>query len=105
MLAVAERRARPKADRFDRPLRDGGVFLHHLPVRQLPDTGLLSLSPILLRPAVATLWRGLRFAGPGPSSMSKGGLSGLRRTGQDDSSAYTPKPLSLALMGLGPRLC
>jgi hypothetical protein len=45
MLAVAERLARPKAERFDRPLRDGRVFLHHFPVRQLPDTGLLSLSP------------------------------------------------------------
>jgi hypothetical protein len=58
MLAVAERLARPKAERFDRPLRDGRVFLHHFPVRQLPDTGL-SLSPFLLRPAVASLWRGL----------------------------------------------
>jgi hypothetical protein len=47
MLAVAERRARPKAERFDRPIRirDGRVFLYHFPVRQLPDTGLLSLSP------------------------------------------------------------
>jgi hypothetical protein len=45
MLAVAEPGARPKAERFDRPLRDGRVFLHHFPVRQLPDTGLLSLSP------------------------------------------------------------
>jgi hypothetical protein len=45
MLAVAERFARPKAERFDRPLRDGRVFLHHFPVRQLPDTGLLSLNP------------------------------------------------------------
>jgi hypothetical protein len=45
MLAVAERLARPKAERFDRPLRDGRVFLHHFPVRQLPDTGLLSLRP------------------------------------------------------------
>jgi hypothetical protein len=45
MLAVAERLASPKAERFYRPLRDGRVFLHHFPVRQLPDTGLLSLSP------------------------------------------------------------
>jgi hypothetical protein len=30
-LAIAERRARPKAGRFDRPLRDGRVFLHHFP--------------------------------------------------------------------------
>jgi hypothetical protein len=47
MLAIAERRARPKPKRFYRPLRlrDGRVFLHHFPVRQLPDTGLLSLSP------------------------------------------------------------
>ena len=26
MLAIAKRRARPKAERFDRPLRDGRVF-------------------------------------------------------------------------------
>jgi hypothetical protein len=45
MLPIAERRARPKAERFDRPCRDARVFLHHFPVRQLPDTGLLSLSP------------------------------------------------------------
>jgi hypothetical protein len=53
MLAVAERLARPKAERFDRPLRlrDGRVFLYHFPVRQLPDTGLLSLSLFLLRPS------------------------------------------------------
>jgi hypothetical protein len=51
MLAIAERRARPKAEHFYRPLRDGRVFLHHFPVRQLPDTGLLSLSPFLLRPS------------------------------------------------------
>jgi len=42
MVAVAERRARPKAERFDRPLRDGRVFLHHFPALR---TGLLSLSP------------------------------------------------------------
>ncbi len=42
MLAIAERRARPKAERFDRPLRDGRVFLHHFPALR---TGLLSLSP------------------------------------------------------------
>ena len=42
MVAVAERGARPKAERFDRPLRDGRVFLHHFPALR---TGLLSLSP------------------------------------------------------------
>jgi hypothetical protein len=42
MVAVAERRARPKAERFDRPLRDGRVFLHHFPALR---TGLLSLIP------------------------------------------------------------
>jgi hypothetical protein len=42
-LAIAERRARPKAGRFDRPLRDGRVFLHHFPALR---TGLLSLSPL-----------------------------------------------------------
>ncbi len=49
MLAIAERRARPKAGRFDRPLlRDGRVFLHHFPALR---TGLLSLSPFFLRPS------------------------------------------------------
>jgi hypothetical protein len=47
MLAIAERRARPKVERFDRPFRDGRVFLHHFPALR---TGLLSLSPFLLRP-------------------------------------------------------
>ncbi len=42
MLALAERLARPKAERFDRPLRDGRVFLHHFPALR---TGLLSLHP------------------------------------------------------------
>jgi hypothetical protein len=60
MLAIAERRVRPNAKRFDRPYRDGPVFLHHFPALR---TGLLSLSPSLLRPAVALLWRGLRIAG------------------------------------------
>jgi|SRR6266403_4290501 hypothetical protein len=46
MLAIAEPGAKPKAERFDRPLwRDGRIFLLHFPVRQLPDTVLLSLSP------------------------------------------------------------
>ena len=42
MLAIAEPRARPKAERFYRPLRDGLVFLLHFPALR---TGLLSLSP------------------------------------------------------------
>jgi hypothetical protein len=42
MQAIAERRARPNAKRFDRPYRDGPVFLHHFPALR---TGLLSLSP------------------------------------------------------------
>jgi hypothetical protein len=46
MQAIAERHARPNAKRFDRPYRDGPVFLHHFPVR---SAGLLSLSPFLLR--------------------------------------------------------
>jgi hypothetical protein len=60
MQAIAERRARPNAKRFYRPYRDGPAFLHHFPALR---TGLLSLSPFLLRPAVASLWRGLLFAG------------------------------------------
>jgi hypothetical protein len=47
MLAVAQRRARPKDERFDRPLRDGRVFLQHFPALR---TGLLSLSPSGTRP-------------------------------------------------------
>jgi hypothetical protein len=35
-------------------------FLHHFPALR---TGLLSLSPSLLRPAAASPWRGLRVAG------------------------------------------
>jgi hypothetical protein len=46
MQAIAERHARPNAKRFDRPYRDGPVFLHHFPALR---TGLLSLSPSLLR--------------------------------------------------------
>jgi hypothetical protein len=42
MQAIAERHARPNAKRFDRPYRDGPVFLHHFPALR---TGLLSLSP------------------------------------------------------------
>jgi hypothetical protein len=42
MLAIAEPRAKPKAECFYRPSRDGLVFLlHFLALR----TGLLSLSP------------------------------------------------------------
>ena len=42
MVAIAERRARPKTKRFYRPLWGGRVFLHHFPALR---TGLLSLSP------------------------------------------------------------
>ena len=52
MVAIAERRARPKAERFDRPLRDGRVFLHHFPALR---TGLLSLSPSGTNPQRAIL--------------------------------------------------
>ena len=38
MLGVAERRARPKAERFDRPLRDGRVFLRHFPALRTGQT-------------------------------------------------------------------
>jgi hypothetical protein len=34
MLAIAETHARFKAECFYRPSRDGGVFLHHFPVRR-----------------------------------------------------------------------
>jgi hypothetical protein len=46
MLAIDERRATPKAEYFYRPSRDIRVFLHHFPALR---TGLLSLSPSLLR--------------------------------------------------------
>jgi len=45
MLAIAKRHARFKAECFYRPSRDGRVFFHHFPVRQLRDAGLLSLIP------------------------------------------------------------
>jgi hypothetical protein len=60
MLATAAPRASPKAERFDRPVRDGLVFLLHSPALR---AGLLSLSPSLLWPPAASLWRGLRIAG------------------------------------------
>jgi|ERR1700730_2042484 hypothetical protein len=42
MLAVAEPLARPKSEYFNRPLRDGRVFLLHFPALR---TGLLSNVP------------------------------------------------------------
>jgi hypothetical protein len=84
MQAIAERRARPNAKRFDRPYRDGPAFLHHFPALR---TGLLSLGPFLLRPAVARIEKA---------------TSRLRRTSRDKSSAYNPKLLKLALKGLCP---
>jgi len=54
MLAIAERRARSKAERFYRPLRDGRVFFHRFPALR---TGLLSLSPSGTSPE-----RTIRFA-------------------------------------------
>jgi hypothetical protein len=56
MQAIAERRARPKAKRFDRPYRDGPAFLHHFPVRR--GGYWASLSPFLLRPAVVGIEEG-----------------------------------------------
>jgi hypothetical protein len=41
-----------KPKRFDRPLRDGRVFLHHFPALR---TGLLSLSPSGTNPQRAIL--------------------------------------------------
>ena len=52
MLAIAEPRAGPEAERFYRPGRDGRVFLHHFPALR---TGLLSLSPSGTSPAAARL--------------------------------------------------
>jgi hypothetical protein len=69
MLEIAERRARPKAKRFYRPFRDGRVFLHYFPVRQPPDTGLLSLSPFLLRPAVVRSKGGLQATADKPGQV------------------------------------
>jgi hypothetical protein len=85
MQAIAERHARPNAKRFDRPYRDGPVFLHHFPALR---TGLLSLSPFLLRPALVRIEKA---------------TSRLRRTSRDKSSVYNPKLLKLALMGRSPR--
>jgi len=50
MLVVAEPHPRPKAERFDRPYRDGRVFVLHFPTLR---AGLLSPSPFgtdFLRP-------------------------------------------------------
>jgi hypothetical protein len=52
MLAIAERRARPKAERFYRPFRDGRLFLHHFPALR---TRLLSPNPSGTSPSQATL--------------------------------------------------
>jgi hypothetical protein len=86
MQAIAERHARPNAKRFDRPYRyrDGPVFLHHFPALR---TGLLSLSPLLLRPALVRIEKA---------------TSRLRRTSRDKSSVYNPKLLKLALMRAQP---
>jgi hypothetical protein len=81
MQANAERHARPNAKRFDRPYRDGPVFLNHFPALR---TGLLSLSPFLFRPAVVRIEKA---------------TSRLRRTSRDKSSVYNPKLLKLAVMG------
>jgi hypothetical protein len=83
LLPIAERHVRSKADRFDRPLRlrDGRVFLNHFPALR---TGLLSLSPFLLRPAVVRIEKV---------------TSRLWRTSRDKSSAYNPKPLKLTRIG------
>jgi hypothetical protein len=67
MLAVAERRARPKADRFDRLLRDGQVFFASFPSTSYWATFTESLPPSL-RCGAAFVLRA------GRSSMSKGGF-------------------------------
>jgi hypothetical protein len=45
---------------IDRPLRDGALLKKRDPPLRI---GLLSNDPFLLRPAVASLWRGLGIAG------------------------------------------
>jgi hypothetical protein len=49
MLAIAERRAKPKAERFYRPYGTDRVFCI-ISQSAAADAGLLSLSPSLLRP-------------------------------------------------------
>jgi hypothetical protein len=45
MLAIAEPRAKSKAEYFFRPYGTDLPFTSFPSIRQLPDTGLLSLSP------------------------------------------------------------
>jgi hypothetical protein len=102
MQAIAERRARPNAKRFDRPYRDGPVFLHHFPAlrtRLMSSTFTESLPPSPRR----------RFAVARPSYCGRAVARrakvafGLWRTGRDKSSVYNPKLLKLVLMGRSPR--
>jgi hypothetical protein len=73
MLASAQPRAIPKAERFDRPVRvrDGLLFLLHSPAR---CAGLLSLSPSGTSPyhTIQTCklmrWGGRRFGSKKPSA-------------------------------------
>jgi hypothetical protein len=96
MLAIAERRAKPKGERFDRPLRDGPVFLHHFPALR---TGLLSLSPFLLRPAVVRSKGGLQATADKPgqvlsvqSEPLKLTRMGSRRTAKSRTLASPVRP-------------
>jgi hypothetical protein len=75
MQAIAERRARPNAKRFDRPYRyrDGPVFLHHFPALR---TGLLSLSPFLLRFAARPSYCGRAVARRAKAAPGYGGQAG-----------------------------
>jgi hypothetical protein len=93
MLVIAERRARPKAERFYRPSREGHVFLHQFPVRQLPDTGLLlSLSPSLLRPP--------SYAEQAGTSPQRAILDFFRRARQPPDEKSGARPNRSALLFL-----
>jgi hypothetical protein len=83
MLAIAERRARPKAKRFDRPYGTGVSFTT-FPSTSYWATFTESLPPC---PAVVRIEKA---------------TSRLRRTGRDKSATCNPKLLKLTLMGAAP---
>jgi hypothetical protein len=81
MQAIAERHARPNAKRFDRPYRDGPVFLHHFPVR---SAGLVLLKSYPSR--------------EGRSSDAGNRLSGMRDQTLSDSIVPTGTDLSFCII-------
>src|SRR5260221_5492930 len=75
MLGIAEPRAKPKAECFYRPSRDGLVFLLHFPALR---TGLLSLSPSGTKVLTTLALQLTRPAAAGP--LPKNGRHGELQT-------------------------